>query len=89
MAVKWKEPGAVHRHVWEERLAPLVKRPGAWAVVWESTLGSVSNAAHCLRTGTYKAPVGRWEFKVRSVRGTGRAELFARFLGRARQRAAA
>jgi hypothetical protein len=61
---------------WPQRLAPLVEHPGRWARVYEapSAKTAYSTTAN-LKSGAYKIPPGRWEFKTRGAR------VYAQYLG--------
>jgi hypothetical protein len=74
--------------VWASALAPLIDRPGDWALVrtYDRKPGAVDivrslrQAARGL--GTVRIPPGRWEFTQRRVRpGVDEWGVWARYLG--------
>jgi hypothetical protein len=64
---------------WTARLAPLVDRPGEWAMV--ATYPEAQRAYIQVRNlkRAVSVPPGQWEFTGRAV--DGRGEVYARFLG--------
>ena len=62
---------------WVERLRPLMKRPGEWAMVGSHHC----TAAASLKIGRYAVPEGRWEFTSRKNGVPRRADIYARYLG--------
>jgi hypothetical protein len=80
MMKKWTDPPprrAGKFRPWKERLAPLMKRAGDWAVVYRHPRReTVHNVAYRLRSGFFEIPPGEWEFTSRG------GKVFARYLGK-------
>lgn len=83
--IVWKDPPPLSKYgahgIWERRLAPLVERPGEWAVVKETAKTNTSIAAQ-LRRRVYRIPFPshEWEFVQRSS-DHNTIEIYARYLG--------
>ena len=74
----WEEPS---HGVWWDRLAPLLERPGTWAVVYETDQASTARKyASNLTSGRYNLPPGRFEFRGQERDGNG--AIYARYLGK-------
>jgi hypothetical protein len=87
--VVWQDPPAVqaprYHHpevpVWFQRLTPLAKRPGKWALVLETTNPASANSrVHDLRARRVLMPDGEWEFTSRT-REDSTGAVYARYLG--------
>lgn len=78
--IVWEEPSSgATSLVSRGRLAPLMDRPGEWAVLRHGPNNCVESG------GTYARKVavrvgGRWEFTTRR-QGDGTAKLYGRYLG--------
>jgi hypothetical protein len=73
--IEWRDPPA-KRLRWRDRLAPLIERPGEWAMVHRaSTPGRAMTDTSALRHGRLITPPGKWEFTSDGV------EVFARYVG--------
>lgn len=92
MTVAWAEPPPIGgpqdpRAVWVERLRPLTKEPGRWALVKSGTPSAMNQTRTALQSRQWNVPPGRWEFTVRTFRrgvhvgDMNIANLYARYLG--------
>lgn len=64
---------------WVRILAPLVDRPGDWAVVTtRATPGAAANTAATIRQGRVELPPGRWEATTRLC------DVYVRYMGPAK-----
>lgn len=91
MTATWADPPPIGgpqdpRSVWMERLRPLVKHPGRWAIVKAGTASSCHQTANQLRLRQLHVPPGLWDFTVRTfqrgVHGDRHAgQIYARFRG--------
>jgi len=79
LTVLWEDPISMGPGVWIERLEPLMKRPGKWAMVYEA---NTARTAYNIRTELvnrrYRIPDGVWEFKARKAKTGGK--VYARFI---------
>lgn len=79
MTVIWKAP---RKSVWEERLEPLLERPGDWAVVFTCDTPEAAYV-HCsnLRNGRLTLPEAPGIFQFAAQKSEdGKGEVFARYM---------
>ncbi len=75
--VIWQEPP---KTAWQERLEPVLEKPGKWARVQEtSTVEYAHNLAWKLRNRVLNVPEGEWGFKSGKYKDGG--AVWARYLG--------
>lgn len=64
MTVQWCDPPVGRVDGWPRRLAPVMERPGMWALVSEYRVeASARGAVRDLRIGRLHSPPGSWEFR--------------------------
>lgn len=81
LTVLWKDPPRQGQGVWLERLKPLMRRPGQWALVYETkSARTAHNVRSDLKARRYRMPDGVWEFKARKTAEGG--EVYARYVGK-------
>lgn len=70
--IEWITPPEPKSINWRERLAPLVDKPGEWAVVARKPKPSTAySTANNLRSGKCRVPEGEWEFQAATDIETG------------------
>lgn len=84
---EWADPPQRHHgprgpRVWDERLKPLLERPGQWAIVYRAaTRNAAGVAMTAIRTGRVRVTLpGRFEFTTREG-DDGSGVLYARWMG--------
>lgn len=83
--IEWIDPPAQKAIDWMERLAPLVERPGEWAVVARKAKPSTAySTANNLRHGLVRIPDGVWEFQAATDPETREGVVRACYVGPAK-----
>jgi len=80
--VEWRDPPDLrHRPgVWIDRLSPVMKRPGKWAMFWTcSTVEEAGVLSRQLRNRKRAIPPGKWLFTYGAADQGG--EVFAMYVG--------
>lgn len=78
--MKWKKPPPAGKGAWLQRLEPLKRRPGEWALVHETPRAQTAyNMRSELASRRYRVPEGDWDFQARA--NDGRGEVYAKYLG--------